>query len=64
MWIESLFFHIPREWNGVANVLTKWASKNGVSCNIAGKDRLAADYLETLEQLWKKKGFNTCCGYC
>lgn len=46
-WIS--FFHIPREWNGVGDVLEKRASEKGVGWDIVGKDRLPVDYIGILE---------------
>ena len=48
------FCHIPREWNGVADVLAKWASKKGIGWDIFDRDDLPADYGGTLEQLVEK----------
>ena len=48
------FCHIPREWNGVADVLAKWASEKGTGWDIFDRDDLPADYGRTLEQLVEK----------
>ena len=48
------FCHIPREWNGVADVLAKWASEKGIGWDISDRDDLPADYGRTLEQLVEK----------
>ena len=45
------FYHIPRKWNGVADVLAKWASKKGTGWDISDRDDLPTDYGGTLEQL-------------
>ena len=38
--------HIPREWNGVADILAKWASKKGAGWDISSRDDLPAKYGE------------------
>ena len=48
-WIS--FCHILREWNGVADILAKWASEKGVGWDISSRDDLLADYGEIFEQL-------------
>ena len=48
------FFHIPREWNGVADVLAKWASEKGTGWDISDRDDLPAEYGGILEQLVEK----------
>ena len=45
------FCHIPREWNGVADVLAKWASEKGTGWDISDRDDLPTDYGGILEQL-------------
>ena len=48
------FCQIPREWNGVANVLEKWASEKGTGWDISDRDDLPVDYGGILEQLVEK----------
>ena len=48
------FCHIPREWNGVADVLAKWALEKSTGWDISDRDDLPADYGRTLEQLMDK----------
>ena len=51
-WIS--FCHIPREWNGVADVLAKWASEKGAGWDISNRDDLPADYVGAFEQIVEK----------
>ena len=48
-WIS--FFHIPREWNGVVDILEKWASEKRAGWDISGREDLPAEYGRTFEQL-------------
>ena len=48
-WIS--FCHIPREWNGVVDILAKWASEKGASWDISSRDDLPTKYDEIFEQL-------------
>ena len=48
-WIS--FCHIPREWNGVADILAKWASEKGAGWDISDRDDRPTEYGETFEQL-------------
>lgn len=45
------FCHIPREWNKVVDCLAKWAFEHIDGWDIARRDGLPFDYLETLERL-------------
>ena len=48
------FCHIPRDWNGVADVFEKWASEKGTGWDISDRGDLPADYGRTLEKLVEK----------
>ena len=45
------FKHIPREWNGVADCLAKWASEQGPAWNILDQSMLPLDLSQRLVQL-------------
>ena len=51
-WIS--FCHIPKEWNGVADVLAKWALEKGDGWDILGRADLPAEYIGTFQQLLEK----------
>ena len=42
--------HIPYEWNGVADCLAKWASKNVLDWNIIDRRMLPPDLSQKLVQ--------------
>ena len=44
------FMHIPYEWNGVADCLAKWASKNVLDWNIIDRRMLPPDLSQKLVQ--------------
>ena len=45
------FKHIPREWNGVADCLAKWASEQGPAWNVLDQRMLPLDLSQMLVQL-------------
>ena len=53
-WLDWISFcHILREWNGVADILAKWASEKGAGWDISSRDDLPAEYGRNFEQLVK-----------
>ena len=46
-WIS--FCHILREWNGVADILEKWALEKGASWDISSRDDILVEYGEIFD---------------
>ena len=57
------FSHIPREWNGVVDVLAKWASEKGVGWDISDRDDLPLDYVGAFEQIVEKDKIHIVLGW-
>ena len=50
--LDSVSFRqIPREWNGVADCLAKWASEQGLAWNVLDQRMLPLDLSQMLVQL-------------